>query len=117
MAVDASGNNLYGFEFRYIYRFPINQSNKCPSTGYASRIRTNANYVFGADTHPSDDKILYINNYYSHRVEKITLNNSLNSIQSTSTAGRCCTGKSSSSNIRMYYPWGLSVDKLSLIHI
>jgi len=63
------------------------------------------------DSHPSDDSILYLNSYYGHRINKYTLNSSKNAFSSVSAVGRCCTGTSTASNVRMYYPWGLSVDK------
>ena len=110
-AVDASGNNFYSINYSIMYRFTINQSTRCPNTNSSAQWSWGGSYAFGMDNHPSDDNIFYLNNYYSHRVEKITLNSSKNRVQSRKTAGRCCTGKSSSSNIRMYYPWGLSVDK------
>jgi len=111
MAVDASGSNLYGFEYRWLYRFQI-ASNGCPNTNYSSRIyRSSLYYSFGMDSHPSNDSILYLNSYYGHRIYKMTLNSSKNAFSSVSTVGRCCTGSSTASNVRMYYPWGLSVDK------
>ena len=111
MAVDASGSNLYGFEYRWLYRFQI-ASNGCPNTNYSSRIyRSSIYYSFGMDSHPSNDSILYLNSYYGHRIYKMTLNSSKNAFSSVSTVGRCCTGSSTASNVRMYYPWGLSVDK------
>ena len=109
--VDASGNNFYSIHYNRMYRFPINQSTRCPNTGASSVFSWGGSYAFGMDSHPTDDNVFYLNNYFAHRVEKITLNSSKNNIQSRQTAGRCCTGKSTSTNIRMYYPWGVSVDK------
>ena len=110
-AVDASGNNFYSINYSRMYRFTINQSTRCPNTNSSAQWSWGGSYAFGMDNHPSDDNIFYLNNYYSHRVEKITLNSSKNRVQSRNTAGRCCTGKSTSNNIRMYYPWGVTVDK------
>ena len=111
MAVDASGSNLYGTEYRYLYRFQI-ASNGCPNRNYSSRIYSSSIYYsFGMDSHPSNDSILYLNSYYGHRINKYTLNSSKNAFSSVSAVGRCCTGASTASNVRLYYPWGLSVDK------
>ena len=111
MAVDASGNNFYSINYNRMYRFTINQSTRCPNTNWSAQWSWGGSYAFGMDNHPSDDSIFYLNNYYAHRTEKITINSSKNNIQSRTFAGRCCTGKSTSTNIRMYYPWGVSVDK------
>ena len=111
MAVDASGSNLYGFEFRYLYRFPI-ASNGCPNTNYSSRAyRSSIMYSFGMDSHPSDDSVLYMNSYYEHKTYKMTLNANKDAFSSVSTVGKCCNGASKAGSVRMYYPWGLSVDK------
>ena len=56
--------------------------------------------------HPTDDNILYGTSYYEHGLYKVTLNAAKTSA-TYSKIGRCCSGKSTTSNVRM----------LSLIHI
>ena len=111
MAVDHTGNNMYLQYYRYLYRFEI-QANKCPKTSYASRWTSSpfSTYSFGMKAHPTDDKILYGTSYYSHRLHKVTFNSAKTSITSNTHVGRCCTGASSTSNVRMYYPRNIDID-------
>ena len=110
MTVDHTGNNLYTQENTYLNRFEI-QANKCPKTNYSTRIRSPfSTYSFGMKAHPTDDKILYGTSYYSHRLHKVTFNAAKTAIASNTHVGRCCTGASSTSNVRMYYPRNIDID-------
>ena len=110
VAVDSSGSNFYAYNYRYLYRFAIG-SNKCPSTGYSSRIyKSNWAHSFGMRFHPSNDNIFYATNYYGHKLQKITLNTAKTAYDSISSVGRCCNGSSSSSNVRMFYPRAIAID-------
>ncbi|MDC3158413.1 PilC/PilY family type IV pilus protein [Candidatus Pelagibacter sp.] len=110
MAVDHTGSNLYLQEYNYLLRFEI-QANKCPKTSRASRWRQAfGTYSFGMKAHPTDDKILYGTNYYSHRLHKVTFNAAKTSIVSNTHVGRCCSGASKTGNVRMRYPRNIDID-------
>ena len=109
-AVDASASNFYVHYNRWLYRFTI-QSNGCPSTSFASRAyRSSWRYGYGMRFHPTNDYILYATSYYEHRLYKFTLSAQRNVFSSAQSMGRCCTGASTSSNIRLYYPAGVAID-------
>ena len=110
IAIDPSGSNLYAHRNRFIYRYAIG-SNKCPNTNYSNRIKRNKlQYSFGMRFHPTDDSILYATSHYEHKLFKFTLNGAKNSFSSVSSVGKCCTGTSTASNVKMYYPAGIAVD-------
>ena len=110
-AVDPSASNFYVHYYRNLYRFAI-QGNGCPSTNYASKVhRSSWHYSDGMRFHPTDDSILYATSYYEHKLYKFTLSAQKNVFSSVQSVGRCCSGGSSSSNVKFYYPWGLAIDK------
>ena len=110
LAVDHTGNNLYLQERTYLHRFEI-QSNKCPKTSYSMRISSPmSTYSYGMKAHPTDDKILYGTSYFSHRLHKLTFNSAKTAVASNQTVGRCCSGNSSASNVRMRYPRNIDID-------
>ena len=108
--LDASGNNFYSHYNRYLYRFTRN-SKGCVNVGsYISRIyRSQWRYGYGLASHPTDDSILYGTSYYEHGLYKVTLN-AAKSGATYSKVGRCCSGQSTASNVRMRYPRGVAVD-------
>jgi type IV pilus assembly protein PilY1 len=59
--------------------------------------------------HPTDDKIIYYSNYYSHSIDKVTLWTTLNGVTSRLSKGGCCRG-GTTSNPRMYYPRNVAID-------
>ena len=109
-SLDASGNNFYSYYYRYLYRFTRN-SNGCVNVGsQSSRIyRSQWYYGLGLASHPTDDNILYGTSYYEHSLYKVTLNAAKTSA-TYSKVGRCCSGKSTATNVRMRYPRGVAVD-------
>jgi type IV pilus assembly protein PilY1 len=110
MTVDQSGSNMYIKNSSYTYRFPINASTKCPGTNYASRFNDGAGWTsYGIVAHPTDDSIIYYSNYYSHRIEKVTMNTARTGVASRVTKGSCCRG-GTTSNPRLYYPRNVAID-------
>ena len=110
MAVDHNGANMYLQYYRYLYRFAIG-SNKCPSTTKSfSATSPMGYYSFGMKMHPTDDSILYASSYYNHRIYKVVLNSGKTGVQSSTYKGSCCTGASTTSNIKMYYPRNIDID-------
>ena len=109
MTVDQSGSNMYIKYSSYTYRFPITASTKCPGTNYASRISDSVSVSYGMVAHPTDDKIIYYSNYYSHSIDKVTLWTTLNGVTSRLSKGGCCRG-GTTSNPRMYYPRNVAID-------
>ena len=111
MAVDHTGNNMYIKYSSYTYRYVIDPTTKCPSTSWATKITDGAgSRSYGMEAHPTNDKILYISNGSNHRIEKVTLNAATYAVDTRVTKGRCCTGTSTASNVRIYYPRGMSID-------
>ena len=110
LAVDHTGNNMYLQYSRDLYRFAIG-SNKCPSTSRSMKITSPfSTYTFGMKGHPTNDSILYGSSYYSHKLHKVTFNTAKTAIVSNQTVGRCCSGSSSASNVRMRYPRNIDID-------
>ena len=106
---DASGSNFYVHRYRYLYRYTVD-NNGCISKSRASSIYRNQwRYGWGMSAHPTDDNILYGTSYYEHGLYKVTLNAAKTSA-TYSKVGRCCSGKSTTSNVRMRYPRGTFVD-------
>ena len=70
-------------------------------------------YSYGMDHHPTDEFILYGNDWTNHRVSKVTLNSSRNGTSSIKNVGRYGRTASKTGNVRMYYAWGLTVDKVN----
>lgn len=110
MAVDHNGANMYLQYYSNLYRFTIG-SNKCPSTTKSFSTSSPVGYYsFGMKMHPTDDSILYATSYYSHRIYKIVLNSGKTGVQSSTYKGSCCTGTSTNSNVKMYYPRNIDID-------
>ena len=110
MAVDHNGANMYLQYYLDLYRFTIG-SNKCPSTTKSFSTSSPVGYYsFGMKMHPTDDSILYATSYYSHRIYKIVLNSGKTGVQSSTYKGSCCTGTSTNSNVKMYYPRNIDID-------
>ena len=110
MTIDQSGSNMYIKNSRNTYRFSIDATTKCPGTTYASYITDGAGWQsYGIVAHPTDDSIIYYSNYYSHRIEKVTLNTNKNGVASRVTKGGCCRG-GTTSNPRLYYPRNVAID-------
>ena len=109
-SLDASGNNFYSVYYYHLYRF-TRDSNGCVNVGsQSSRIyKSQFRYGFGLASHPTDDNILYATSYYEHLFYKVTLNAAKTSA-TYSKVGRCCSGKSTATDVRMYYPLGVAVD-------
>jgi len=109
-SLDASGNNFYTGYNRYLYRFTRNSNGCVNVSSQSSRIYRNQWYFgVGLASHPTDDNILYGTSYYEHGLYKVTLNAAKTSA-TYSKVGRCCTGRSTANNVRMYYPRGVAVD-------
>ena len=110
MAVDHNGANMYLQYYSNLYRFTIG-SNKCPSTTKSFSTSSPVGYYsYGMKMHPTDDSILYATSYYSHRIYKIVLNSGKTGVQSSTYKGSCCTGTSTNSNVKMYYPRNIDID-------
>ena len=110
MAVDHNGANMYLQYYRNLYKFTIG-SNKCPSTTKSFSTSSPVGYYsYGMKMHPTDDSILYATSYYSHRIYKIVLNSGKTGVQSSTYKGSCCTGTSTNSNVKMYYPRNIDID-------
>ena len=63
------------------------------------------------DHHPSNELILYGSDWRNHRVTKVTLNTSRNGYTAIKNIGRYGRNASKTGNVRMYGPWGVTVDK------
>ena len=112
MTVDQSGNNMYIKRSSNTYRFPI-EASKCPRTTMASNFNDGVgSSSYGMVAHPTDDSIIYYSNYYSHRIEKVTMNTARTGVASRVTKGRCCTG-GSASDPRLYYPRNVAIDAIN----
>jgi type IV pilus assembly protein PilY1 len=110
VAVDHNGANMYVQYYRDLYRFAIG-SNKCPSTTKSFKATSPMGYYsMGMKMHPTDDSILYASSYYNHRIYKVVLNSGKTGVQSSTYKGSCCTGASTNSNVKMYYPRGIDID-------
>jgi type IV pilus assembly protein PilY1 len=110
MTVDQSGNNMYLKRSSRTYQFVIDANTKCPSTTVGSQFIDGVGSTsYGMVAHPTDDSIIYYSNYYSHRIEKVTMNTARNGVASRVTKGRCCRG-GSTSNPTLYYPRNVAID-------
>ena len=109
MTVDKSGSNMYIKNSQYTYRFPITASTKCPETNYQSRISDGTSRSYGMVAHPTDDRIIYYSDYYSHSIIKVTLWTNKNGVTSRASKGGCCRG-GTTSNPRLYYPRNVAID-------
>ncbi len=108
---DYKRENYYVHYSRYIYRYTIG-SNGCINTNYSSRSYVgNWYYSYGMDHHPSNELILYGSDWRNHRVTKVTLNTSRNGYTAIKNIGRYGRNASKTGNVRMYGPWGVTVDK------
>ena len=111
MAIDHSGSNMYVKYSSYTYRYVIDSTTKCPSTSYAAKITdSSGSRSYGMEAHPTDDTVLYISDNWGHKIHKTTLNAAKTSVASRISKGRCCTGNSTASTVRMYSPRGMAID-------
>ncbi len=110
MTVDQSGSNMYIKRSSMTYRFLIDATTKCPQTNFSSRFNDGAGWTsYGMVAHPTDDSIIYYSNYYSHRIEKVTLNTGKTGVASRVTKGGCCRG-GTTTHPRLYYPRNVAID-------
>ena len=109
MTVDQSGSNMYIKYGSRTFSFQINASTKCPRDYYNAQIMDGIGVSYGMVAHPTDDSIIYYSNYYSHRIEKVTLNTARTGVASRVTKGGCCRG-GTTSNPRLYYPRNVAID-------
>ena len=108
---DYKRENYYVHYNRNIWRFTIG-SNGCVNTGHSSRIQTYSwQWSYGMDHHPSNELILYGSDWRGQRLTRVQMNPQRNGTFQIRNVGRYGQTASKTGNVRMYGPWGVTVDK------